>query len=273
MSFLRIVRRLPFSVLGVLLMVLLSSPLSGRAETIEQQCRERFTSEMLNLRTAYRTVQYGDLSREPPWSLTVHEQLRAPLQKGILRGGKRRENEGVLGTEATRTSTLVPYLVENLRGLSCRLQQVCLTAKDSLLQGNRTNVLPTRPLGCSRLSFLRNRFYVAHPLRGHPVQFPECAPVPGELDDPAKEGVTTKTEIGPLFADCRSLSDRVLAEEEAMLKSVVAYDVMQRGLRQIFTPLQSLLSAVTHQLVAPVRMLVESLGTLHAIPCLQPHCD
>jgi hypothetical protein len=266
-------RRLFPSILILFAALLLPFGALGFDGVIEQNCTERFAEEILSLRDAYRTVQYGDLSRGLPWGASLDQQILSPLFEGILRGGRGQEKQSVLGTEATRTSTLVPYLVENLRGLSCRLEQICAVVKDSLQQGKGESVFPARPLGCSRLNLLRNRFYVQHPLRGYDLQFKECVPTVSDASNPQQEGVTAQPQISPLVSNCRGLSASVLEEEQAMLRSVVSYDAMQRGLRQLFIPLQSLLSSAARELVAPVRQLVESLGTLHAIPCLQPHCD
>src|SRR3989338_2381058 len=86
-------------------------------------CTDRAFHMVREERDAYRRVQYGGGTQ---WS--------------------------VLGMPARRTSDLVPYLALNYHALSCRLRSVCdAVALSHGHLGDEGNVLPHRPLGCSRL--------------------------------------------------------------------------------------------------------------------------
>jgi len=214
-------------------------------EAVHASCSEWLLTELAEERRIYRDVQYAAMSA---------------AQDG-------RAETSVLGTTTADTSDLVPYLVLNYRGLSCRLRMMCDAIGRSHGHLDLNSSMPHRPIGCSRLFAARGRWWSderrAQAFATEPV--PECGYGAASIVVPTSLLVQQQ---------CKSITAQILGEEQQMLRLMVAQDAAHRGTRRVASVFQSVLFDVRDSFLEPLRGLADLFGSvIHPIPCLLTQCD
>ena len=216
---------------------------------VTEECKQKIYEELQEERNIYRNVQHAAT------------QDAVPYQK----------NASVLHTMSANTTDLVPYLVLNYHALACRLELVCDSIWMSHGHVSKSPVLSHRPIGCSRLFMARGRWWSderrddVFKSDDYPIE--ECAYY--------KEGSqAVATAFLVKKNPCQSIADQILAEENQMLRLIVAEDSANRGTRKIVPVFQAVLRDIRDSFLEPLRGLADLFGSvIHPIPCLLTQCN
>lgn len=229
-----------------------STDLSGWPEEklagAKAQCAEDVSRMIREERDAYREVQLGG------------------------------EEMSVLDAGPGRTSDLVPYLVLNYHAFSCRLRALCGAVDLATGRAGEGTLLPSQPVGCSRLFAARGRWWSPERreqslnlLEVSSCNYRKIRSDPSFSHVPQVELTFDVRTVGD---DCRVLADQVLQEERQVLRVLVAEESSMRGARQVLSLFQTVLRDVREGFLEPLRGLVELFGSvLHPIPCLLTQCN
>lgn len=230
-------------------------------------CYERIANLLEGERTVYRTVQYGDIARVPPWQTPAPWRVdQGTFGDGVF-AAPRQLYRSVLGQGRASTSDLVPYLTANYSSLSCRLHLVCGRVRQAAMLGSGGVLLPFRPLGCSRYWTVRTRTSVSAEER---PQVPrECSP----LTATGAVRQDAQAELTGMVAACQDLEQAILQEERALLETLTVVDASARTLRPLLAELRAVLGVTLSELLAPLRDLLEQMSVVHTVPCLLSQCD
>ena len=207
---------------------------------VAEECKEKMYEELLDERNIYRGVQHAE------------------------------ENASVLHTKAANTTDLVPYLVLNYHALTCRLQLLCDSIWMSHGHVSKDPVLAHRPIGCSRLFMARGRWWSDdrrdQVFKQEVPSIEECAYY--------KKGDAAFAYTFLVKKTCEGIADQILAEEDEMLKLIVAQDSANRGTRKVVPVFQAILRDIRDSFLEPLRGLADLFGSvIHPIPCLLTQCN
>jgi hypothetical protein len=241
--------------------------LAQSSNALQEQCTERILTELHEERTVYRNVQYAATSAAQ----------------------NKEADTSVLGTSVATTSDLVPYLVLNYHGLSCRLRLLCSAVNRS--QGHVASGYCVEspeqscgndkdcdagscalsvewPVGCARLFAVRGRWWSDarrnQVFTSRPIE--ECSYAVG------RETISPPPLL--VSAQCNAMAEQILQEERHMLRLLVAQDAAHRGTRRVAGIFQTVLFDIRNSFLEPLRGLADLFGSvLHPIPCLLSQCD
>jgi len=164
--------------------------------------------------------------------------------------GEKIARPGIFETKRVMTSTLIPYLLQNMRALSCNTNRICMQAQYSLRQtGN--SVIPIdalQPLGCIKFENL--------------VTLQECHLAEGEVNDMAN-----------VITYCSDVSNQMLSRESALLKLAVEYDAGYRSTLQFAGMFDLFLEELRWPMTGSIRQAASLIGQLNRIPCFLSSCD
>lgn len=221
---------------GLLVSALLL-PLTASAASVVE-CSDRFRQELMNVHDTYRSYLFG--SRE--------------VQGGrfeVLTGGfTDAQRKGIFETQRRLTSELVTPIIETYRVYRCRSLDVCTVLTASF--GTNGGQIDVQPLGCARETLDR---------------YPECFLGAGGLT----QGVQSDTT--DLVQQCRSVMEKTLRAEQAILRLAVGYDAGYRSMLQMAGMMDWMLEGFPTAALKAISEMVNMLGKLHQIPCFIGQCD
>ena len=155
---------------------------------------------------------------------------------------------GIFETKRTTTSELIPYLLQTIRALDCRLDVLCNIARESIQKEGDTPVTidDIEPLGCKKFANL--------------TSYQECH-------------ITETADFGDTLTYCDDTAQQLKSREVALLKLVVEYDAGYRSLLQFAGNFDLFLREMRWPLAGTVRQAAEIIGKLGRIPCFLSSCD
>jgi len=158
---------------------------------------------------------------------------------------------GIFDTKRTLTSDLIPYMLQSVRALQCRLDLVCKTAVLSLqAEGDDAQELTD-------------------------VEVPGCIVTtkqsfPGCHLAHADKGVEQKSDI---LTYCEKVAGDLLKREAVLLKFAVEYDAAYRSVLQLAGIFDSFLEDFRWTLTGSIRQVARLVGWLNGIPCFLASCE
>lgn len=156
---------------------------------------------------------------------------------------------GWLELKMATTSELLPPLLQSMRALQCRLENVCALAAASLNKPSGDTVDIETP-GCVKetLPVLR-----------------ACVP--------DKEGTVPQTAVETVLSECAGMRQTVVEREQELLKLLVAYDAAHRSLRQFLGLLETFTVDIRSTLLGPMWEAVRAFHALGRVPCFSSQCE
>lgn len=164
--------------------------------------------------------------------------------------GNKTARPGIFETKRVLTSTLIPYLLQNIRALDCNASRICMQTQFSLRQTGST-VVPIdelQPLGCIKFTNL--------------VTFADCHLAEGEVND-----------MSNVITYCSEVSNQMLSRESALLKLAVEYDAGYRSTLQFAGMFDLFLEELRWPMTGSIRQAASLVGQLNRIPCFLSSCD
>lgn len=155
---------------------------------------------------------------------------------------------GIFETRRTRTSALIPYALQSIRALECRIEMYC-NRVDQSIGKEGINPLPieqSSPYGCIQFENLTTLAAC------HLDEVPETADIQNY---------------------CNDMSEQLLRREAELLKITVEYDAGYRSLLQFAGNFDIFLRELRWPLTTTLRKTVELIGGLQRIPCFLSSCD
>lgn len=267
-----------------LLLLMYPSVTWAQPSTVDQ-CQTRIETELAKELRRYRAVLFGKkLASEapvgdirydkdgiawikttdsPPWingkdtglswgNTLMDEQDEQSDLFGQDDAGKRTGRRGIFETKRVLTSTLIPYLLQNMRALSCTTDRVCEQVLQSERQESDTSVsLGTiQTIGC--IEFPNQQ------------SFKEC--------HLANKGSGAQ-EQSAVKRYCSETRIQLIQREMALLRLAVEYDAAYRSTLQFAGVFDLFLEEVRWPLMGSIRQAAGLIGQLNRIPCFLSSCD
>ena len=156
---------------------------------------------------------------------------------------------GWLEVRMATTSELLPPLLQSMRALQCKLENVCALTAASLNTPDDETVDIETP-GCVKETL--------------PV-LKACVP--------DKEGTVPQTTVETVLSECASMRQTIVAREQEVLKLLVAYDAAHRSLRQFLGLLETFTVDIRSTLLGPMWEAVRAFHALGRVPCFSSQCE
>jgi hypothetical protein len=160
---------------------------------------------------------------------------------------------GIFETKRVSTSEMIPYLLQSIRALECRMDSICEVVLHS--EGEKgeqsVEIEEVQALGC--VSYVKVD------------TLSEC-----HLAD---EGTSISKDQGDAKVYCDKVSKQTLEREIALLKLVIEYDAGYRTLLQFAGNFDIFLKEMRWPLANTMRKAVQMIGQLDRIPCFISSCD
>lgn len=155
---------------------------------------------------------------------------------------------GIFETKRVTTSELLPYALQSIRALDCRLETICTIAERSVLEEGDTpkNIGDLEAPGCIKFTNLES--------------FPACH-------------VEHVGDLGDTISYCKDISRQLLEREISLLKLLTEYDSGYRSLLQFAGNFDAFLREMRSPLTATLRQAASMIGQLGRIPCFLSSCD
>lgn len=159
---------------------------------------------------------------------------------------------GIFETKRVNTSEMIPYLLQSIRAMECRLDALCEIARISEIQSgdDPIEIEKIQPLGC-----------IAYEDQETWTQCHFDGPDESALDQSDSRNY------------CERMADQLLAREIELLKLTVEYDAGYRSLLQFAGNFDIFLRELRWPLSLNIRNAVGLLGQLERIPCFLSSCD
>ena len=156
---------------------------------------------------------------------------------------------GWLEMKMATTSELLPPLLQSMRALQCKLENVCALTAASLNKPTGNTVDIETP-GCvkEKLPVLK-----------------ACVP--------EKEGTVPQTAVETVLSECAGMRQTIIDREQELLKLLIAYDAAHRSLRQFLGLLETFTVDIRSTLLGPVWEAVRAFHALGRVPCFSSQCE
>lgn len=161
---------------------------------------------------------------------------------------------GIFETKRMQTSELIPYLLQAIRALQCRLNTVCEQVRLSIAvnhdeeQPRNITKNSMSLLACNSMEDKRT--------------FPEC-----------HTGAGGDTSLVDMETYCETTAARLLQREMDLMRLSVEYDAAYRSLLQFAGGFDQILESMQWTLTGTVRYATGLINKLTQIPCFISSCD
>lgn len=262
----------------LLAMMILAQPHVATAGTTDE-CRERTNNELAREQRLYRAYLYGKPKAEDAaigsvrydrdgWAWIKADDSETPWRnshpenQGLLWSDTLMDQQdehadalpikGIFETKRVMTSELIPYLLQSIRALECRINALCEVATFSEIKSGDEpqKIGPVQPLGCIEFNDLQT--------------WPQC-----HFGNP-DEGIINQVDNRSY---CQEISMQMLRREIQLLKLAVEYDAGFRTLLQFAGNFDIFLREMRWPLTGTLREAVQLMGQLERIPCFLSSCD
>lgn len=160
--------------------------------------------------------------------------------------------KGMFATRRVTTTELIPYALQSIRALECRIEVLCDRVSQSTVQSGEDPVIipSSQPYGCVEFTNV--------------TTFPACHFA--HPDDSTPKQVDSLTY-------CNSMREQLLQRESELLKLTIEYDAGYRSLLQLAGNVDIFLRELRWPLTTTLRQAVQLIGQLQRIPCFISSCD
>lgn len=156
--------------------------------------------------------------------------------------------KGIFETKRVLTSELIPYMLQSIRALDCRLETLCEVARRSedKSDDDPVDIGTVQPIGCIAFE--------------DTVSWPECH----------FDAIQSQADARSY---CDDITTQLMQREAELLKLVVEYDAGFRSLLQFAGNFDIFLRELRWPLTGTLRQAVQLIGQLERIPCFLSSCD
>ncbi|MAE68649.1 MAG: hypothetical protein QF793_02930 [Candidatus Peribacteraceae bacterium] len=262
-----------------LALLLLLAPLTLHAEASADSCRGRVNKELAREQRLYRAYLFGKQKAKDapindvrydrdgwawlkannsgtPWINSDQDNQGLKWSNSLMDSRDEHSEilpiKGIFETKRVMTSELIPYTLQAIRSLECRMAALCEVSTISATQNGEDpqEIDSLQPVGCIEFKKLDT--------------WPEChfdAPPRSVLDQ-----VDTRNY-------CEEISMQLIFREIEQTKLAIEYDAGFRTLLQFAGNFDIFLREMRWPLTGTLRQAAELIGQLGRIPCFLSSCD
>lgn len=159
---------------------------------------------------------------------------------------------GIFETRRVTTSELIPYVLQSMRAMECRLKTLCEVARYSEVHDgdDPVDIEAIHIIGCVKFTEMET--------------WPQC-----HFGKP-EQGIPDQADSRSY---CDEIADQLMRREIELLKLTVEYDAGFRSLLQFAGNFDTFLREMRWPLTGTLRQAVQLLGNLERIPCFISSCD
>lgn len=263
--------------LSPLLIVALIAPLHVSAQ--EGSCRDQVNAELATEQRFYRAHLFGKkrAADAPVGSVRYDNEgvawlkenttgtpwvTKDPRYRGLQWSSTLMDNQdehtgalpikGIFATRRVSTTELIPYTLQSIRALDCRLQALCGRVRRSTRESAETpvNIPSIKEYGC--------------------IEFQNVPTLPACHFALPEDGIPEQVDI---MTYCRSMTNQLVRRESELLKLTIEYDAGYRSLLQFAGNFDTFLRELRWPLTTTMRQAVQLIGQLERIPCFISSCD
>ncbi|MBM3230828.1 hypothetical protein FJZ28_00705 [Candidatus Peregrinibacteria bacterium] len=257
--------------------ILILAPAGADAQSVfgGDKCRDRVSYEVSREHRLYRAMLFGKYrakhapvndvrydkdgmtwiktdAQSTPWKNLDPDQQGLSWSNDTMDANDEHKDfipiRGIFETKRVSTSELLPYLLQSIRALDCRLDVVCKTVDVSITKtGNDPVDIPSiEPEGCIKFNNLKT--------------FQQCH-------------IEKAEELSDSLTYCTEIVRQMKQREISLLKLAVEYDAGYRSLLQFAGNFDLFLREIRWPITGTVRQAAELIGKLGRIPCFLSSCD